>query len=253
MTIDRPTARQLPQLRALWQEAFGDTDAFLDAFMTTAMSPDRSRCVTEDGALAAALYWFDCEYLGEKLAYVYAVATAKAYRGRGLCHALMEDTHALLQEQGYAGTILVPQSEELCGFYETMGYRLCTQVRQFVCGPEIGDARLCHIDTAEYARLRRELLPAGAVLQEGETLAFLQTQAKFYAGPGFVLAAAVDGDTFQGIELLGDVTVAPAIVSTFGCAQGNFRTPGVGIPFAMYRPLGSKDLPAPDYFGLALD
>ena len=30
MTIDSPSANQIPGLRQLWQQAFGDTDAFLD-------------------------------------------------------------------------------------------------------------------------------------------------------------------------------------------------------------------------------
>ena len=253
MTIDRPTAAQLPQLRQLWQEAFGDTDAFLDAFFAAAMHPDRCRCVTRDGAVVAALYWFDCLYEGRKLAYLYAVATAKAYRGKGLCHALMADTHALLEMQGYAGAILVPQSEPLRGFYETMGYACCVQLRRFDCEAVNEPCRVRCIDQQEYARLRRELLPQRAVVQEQETLDFLQTYAKFYAGPGFLLAAAVDGDTLQGIELLGDAAVAPAIVGAMGCARGTFRAPGEGMPFAMYLPLGDRELPPPAYFGLALD
>ena len=32
MKFDHPTIRQIPQLRQLWQEAFGDSDAFLDQF-----------------------------------------------------------------------------------------------------------------------------------------------------------------------------------------------------------------------------
>ena len=30
MTIDRPLPQQIPDLRRLWKEAFGDTDDFLD-------------------------------------------------------------------------------------------------------------------------------------------------------------------------------------------------------------------------------
>ena len=62
MTIDSPKIDQLPQLRALWKEAFGDTDAYLDSFFTLGFSPERCRCVTEDGQVSAALYWFDCPY-----------------------------------------------------------------------------------------------------------------------------------------------------------------------------------------------
>ena len=85
MTIDAPNVEQTAWLRRLWKEAFGDSDAFLDRFFTIAYSPDRCRCVTADGRVTAALYWFDCDCQGEKLAYLYAVATAQDCRGRGLC------------------------------------------------------------------------------------------------------------------------------------------------------------------------
>ena len=62
MTIDLPAPDQIPQLRVLWQAAFGDTDAFLDIFFHRAFAPERSRCITQDGRVVAALYWFDCSW-----------------------------------------------------------------------------------------------------------------------------------------------------------------------------------------------
>ena len=122
MNIDQPQTRDLPGLRQLWQEAFGDGDAFLDAFFQTGFAPSRCRCLYFSGDLAAALYWFDCTWENKKVAYLYAVATKKAYRGRGLCTALMEDTHRHLQDLGYHGAALVPGNEKLFTLYEKMGY-----------------------------------------------------------------------------------------------------------------------------------
>ena len=67
MIIDAPRKEDIPRLRQLWQQAFGDTDAFLDGFFNTGFSPDRCRCLQADGVLAAALYWFDCDFRGESL------------------------------------------------------------------------------------------------------------------------------------------------------------------------------------------
>ena len=253
MIIDRPTPELLPALRTLWREAFRDTDEFLDAFQRTAMSADRCRCAVVDGCLAAALYWFDCSCGGYPVAYVYAVATAKAFRGRGICTALMEDTHRQLERLGYEGAVLVPGSESLFGMYEKMGYRSCCGVRSFVCGAAPEDVPLYRVDKEEYARLRRQLLPEGAVVQENENLDFLATMADFYAGQGFLLAAHKTGDRLEGIELLGNEGAAPGILEALGCAEGSFRTPGDGEPFAMYRPLGGSKLAMPTYFGLAFD
>lgn len=48
----------LPALRELWKEAFGDGDSFLDQFFSVAFAPERSRVAVVDGAVGAALYWF---------------------------------------------------------------------------------------------------------------------------------------------------------------------------------------------------
>ena len=91
MTVTTPDCRHIPELRSLWKTAFGDEDAFLDAFFSTAYSPDRCRCIIEDDGIQAALYWFDASCAGHKFAYLYAVATDPAHRGKGLCRKLMED------------------------------------------------------------------------------------------------------------------------------------------------------------------
>ena len=255
MNIDMPLAHQLPELRALWKEAFGDTDTFLDAFFETAFSADRCRCVTLDGKVAAVLYWFGCEYEEQPIAYIYAVATLSAYRGQGLCHKLLENTHEHLAKLGYVGAILVPGSEGLFRLYESMGYQTCSSIRTFDCkvGMSADTMDIRRIGTSEYTSLRRNFLPAGSVIQEQENLAFLETQAEFYAGDDFLLVACKNGDSLLGIELLGNEAHAPRILATLGYKKGTFRTPGQKIPFAMFYPLGADETSAPTYFGFAFD
>ena len=132
MKIDYPAEEQLPQLKELWKEAFGDSDGFISGFFDNAFAADRCRCVTEQDRLAAALYWFDCRYQDRPLAYVYAVATAKAFRGQGICRALMENTAKHLQNLGYAGVLLVP-ARGLFEMYGKMGYETCCSVSEISC------------------------------------------------------------------------------------------------------------------------
>lgn len=252
MTINAPAKEQLGQLRGLWQEAFGDTDAFLDSFFDTAFSPERCRCVSIDGSLAAALYWFRCSHMGRPVAYIYAVATAKSHRKQGLCRRLMEDTHAHLARLDYEGAVLVPAGEDLMRMYGAMGYEVFGGAKEFDCSPGDQQISVRRVDKEVYARLRRERLPSGSIVQEGENLDFLQTQADFYAGADFLLAARQDKDLLTAVELLGNADAAPRILRTLGCTSGSFRTPG-DTPFAMYRPLGESTLPKPSYFGFAFD
>lgn len=252
MTIDRPTTALLPQLRQLWKEAFGDTDAFLDIFFHRAYAPERSRCIIQDGQVVAALYWFDCRWEHRRLAYFYAVATAKSCRGQGLCRILMEDTHRHLRSSGYDGCILVPQEAGLYGMYGKFGYRTCSRSREFSCTAGKEPITLQQVTPSEYAAARRALLPENAVVQEGVTLDFLSTYARLYTGPGIALAAYPNEEKLTVCELLGAPETAPQILSALGFAQGTFRAPGSDAPFAMYLPLGN-DPAMPSYFGLALD
>ena len=255
MIIRPPQTLQLLSLRSLWQEAFGDTEKFLDIYFSTAFCPERCLCVTVEDTVTAMLYWFDCEYESNPLAYIYAVATAKNSRGLGICHKLMEHTHRHLEDLGYKGTLLVPGSTELFSFYESMGYQTCSHINQTACiaADTKKEVILRQIDKAEYAILRRQFLPRGGVIQEKENLDFLETQAKFYAGSDFLLTAHAEGSVLRGLELLGDTGLSGDIVRILGCSEGYFRTPGNSIPLAMYHPLGDSKLLPPTYFGFPFD
>lgn len=253
MIIDTPKRSDVLSLKVLWQEAFGDSDEFVDSFFGAAFDTERAHCVTVDGAVAAALYWFDCSYKGKRIAYIYAVAVAKAYRDKGFGSALMKDTHRHLASLGYKGAILVPGNEELFRFYEKLGYTTCTYVSEFSCRASDVKTELRELDADEYTRLRRAFLPKDGVVQENENIKFLQTQAGFYAGDGFLLAARCEEDILCGVELLGNTEAAPSVVRAFGCVEGRFRIPGADKPFAMYRALSDGKISSPGYFGLAFD
>ena len=252
MKIDFPVPKQYKQLQALWQEAFGDTEEFIDGFFCTAFSPARCRCVTVNKKIVAALYWMDVCFEDQRFAYLYAVAVAKSRRGKGLCAALMADTHAHLALRGYDGVLLVPQDENLRQMYAKMGYRAATSVDEFPA--EAGDvpATLQRIDREEYARLRRQLLPPGSAMEEDESIAFLETMAFFYRGETLLLAAHAETGKLWCPEFLGDRAAAPGVLTALRCTEGHFRTSGDAFPFAMFLPL-TEDACPPRYLGFAFD
>jgi len=251
MIIDHPHPEQIPALKTLWKEAFGDTEAYLELFFSTVFSPSRCRCVTEDGQTAAMLYWFDCTVEEKPFAYLFAIATRKAFRGKSLCRELMADTHRHLQQLGYAGAILVPAEESLFGFYGSMGYRNFGGVTRFTSLPGETAAALQPVDAKEYGRLRQKLLPPGGVTQDPVTLGFLEAQTALYAGAGFLLSCYREERTLLVQEYLGDPNNAPGIVAALGCREGRFLSLGKD-PFAMWLPL-TDDAPTPTYFGISLN
>ncbi len=250
MNIANPWPGQKAHLQALWQEAFGDPMAFIDGFFATAYAPSRCMCIWEGEAVLAAAHWLDCSFDGGKLAYIYAVATAKAHRGRGLCHGLMEKIHNQLKSQGYAGAILVPGEESLGAFYGGMGYRFFGGKEEFSTKAGRAPVLLRQISGAEYAQLRRNHLPRGGVVHSSENMRFLESYAYFAAGDHFLLAYTLEDGRLICHELLGDSRQAPAILAALGAREGRFRTPGEK-PYAMLLPF--EDTATPSYFGLAFD
>ena len=251
MSVTYPNEKLIPGLRNLWKKAFGDTDEFLDLFFSTAYASDRCRCIAEGNEVQSVLYWFDCFLEDQKIAYIYAVATDPACRGRGLCRKVMEDTMEVLTDRGYAGAILLPQEEWLIAMYAGMGFEPCTTVTEqwYPAGEEIP---IRQIDETEYAALRRKMLPPGGVIQEGENMTFLAGMAKFYKGENFIAAVTTDGEEIWCPEFLGDSGAVPGLVKTLGFPAGRARMPGKSRQFAMFRLL-TKEGKKPDYFGLVFD
>lgn len=251
MIIDKPS--DISALRKLWKQAFGDDDTFLNSFFAVGFSPERCRCVLTEGRLAAAAYWFDVSQGSQKLAYLYAVATEENFRGQGICHKLMAHIHEVLSRDGYDGAVLVPGSESLFRLYESMGYRPFCVMESHSCVASEKAVHLEKIGKGEFARLRREQLPDGGVVQEGELLDFLATQVEFYRGENCLLCAACRGDTAVIPELLGTEKALGGILAALGVKQGKVRIGGGDKPFAMYLPLTKKGREFPTYFALALD
>ena len=252
MNFEQPGKEQVSQLVRLWKEAFGEYDGFWELFLETAFLPEHCRCITEGGQAIAGLYWFDCSYGHDKIAYVYAVVTDPSQRGRGLCRKLMADVHTMLQSQGYSSVMLVPADEGLREMYRKMGYADCTTIGRISCAAGDMAVELRTIGTEEFAQLRRNLLPKNSVLQEGIQLPFLAAQAQLFAGEDFLLAAYLDGERLHGMELLGSPESAPGIVKALGCSDGTFQVPGGEIPFAMIHKLTDTAV-SPAYLGCSFD
>jgi len=252
MITDYPAVYQIPALRRLWKEAFGDTDQFLDGFFAHGFDTCRCRCITEEGEVLSALYWFEVTYRNQRFAYLYAVATAAARRGQGLFAALLADTVQVLKAEGFHGILLRPDGEALSRMYEKFGFSACTTVdcHSIAAGERTAEFR--EIGPKEFAALRRNMLPEGGVLQEGAILNFLASQYRFWMGDGWLATGQVYDGKLVCQEFLGDKDAMAGFVRALGAAAGEFRTPGKTTPFAWLLPL-RDDCERPGYFALALD
>jgi len=251
MTIKYPDSGDIAGLKELWQQAFGDDRAFIEGFFETGFSEKRCRLIKTGNRVAAALYWFDCRCRGEKMAYIYAVATAQDFRGKGLCAKLMEDTHGLLTEQGYAGAILVPAEDTLFIMYSKYAYTPVCPRKKVPAAQGQTPVKLQKIHAETYRGLRQSMLPEGGVEQDAPALAYLGTYCDFYQGEGFLLCGAVRDGRLYVQEFLGDTQNMGGILLSLGVEEGEFPCPG-GAEYAMFRSFREHVLP-PAYFGLPLD
>ena len=252
MKIDCPAPELVPQLRALWKEAFGDTDAFLDLFFGTAFDPGHCRCIQTQGRVTAALYWLDFHLEGRKFAYIYAVATGKDCRGQGLCTRLMADTAAHLRKEGYHTALLVPQDAGLRAMYGRMGYLDTGRIDVFFCAAGDTPVPIRKITAAEYANARRQAAPAGSPQPGNRAVAFLETLADLYEGSSFLAAVSNETEHLRILEYLGDRKDLPGLIAALGATEATVRAPGDTAPFAMFLPLGEEQN-VTEYFALAFD
>ena len=224
MIIKHPTFADQEGMLTLWQEAFGDSREFIKMFFSTGFSFDRSMLCTQNDQVAAALYWFDCLWNGKKVAYLYAIATKKEHRGKGICKKLMAATHDELLSKNYHGAILAPADEGLSQMYGKMGYIPCAAQ-----GMQNAECKMQNvpISVVEYRKLQKELLPPNAVSHTDAAFAYLETFAKFYK-------------TETGILCKTEDTVQEILPYT---PKGENK--------AMYLPL-TVDKTPPAYFGLPL-
>ena len=164
MRLRKTNLDDLPQLKALWALGFGDTEQEIEAFFAISYPAATGFCAEEDGRLIAAAYALPQELAwGErtvKAAYLYAVTTHPDFRKQGVCRKLLAFAEKELKKRYFDCLILVPATDALRAYYETMGF--CTQKSDFLDDGPAPEARgVCEeLTPVDYAGLRETILYA---------------------------------------------------------------------------------------------
>ena len=121
--------------RELWQLAFGDDGAYVDNFYQTYYKPERMLLLEEDGVVQSMTAWFDTQLVlpGEgrfRAAYLYAVATDPAARGRGLAGRLLAGADEYFRGLAIPAVTTVPAEPSLHNFFGANGFRECFTLLQ---------------------------------------------------------------------------------------------------------------------------
>lgn len=127
LTIRKPAAEEFSALCALWTQAFGDSAEYA-AFALSRLRPEQyALCGYFEGKLAGMLFLLPGRItlagLTADACYLYGVATAPEFRGRGVMRTLEGAAAAFLRQDGVAAILLVPAADRLFAMYQKLGYR----------------------------------------------------------------------------------------------------------------------------------
>ena len=246
MIIRHPQKADLPQLKALWMEAFAEPAEAVDAFLETAFCAENSLLLQTENTVAAALYWLDAEYRSKKLACLYAVAVKKDCRGRNFGIALLEQTCKLLKERDYGAVLLIPADEGLYTYYNKVGFVPFGHAQEILAESGAEGLALQAVDGKTYLSRRKSLFPG--IHWAAPTGSYLQRYCRLFVGQDFVLA--LDDTSVQ--EYLGKPEHLPKLLHTLKVDCITARLPGGQQPAGMVRFL-QEEFALPDYFGPAMD
>lgn len=110
--------------KKLWQTVFGDDEQFIDSFLMRYYSRHGMLTAACEGRTAAMLHLLPFESELGRTTYIYGVATAPEFRGRGLASQLMREAMQLIATRGDDAALLIPTPGEewLHGFYGRFGF-----------------------------------------------------------------------------------------------------------------------------------
>ncbi len=114
-------------ITALWSEAFGDSAEAIEFFLDRRYLPENTLVAEENGVIASMLFLLDGkvkigkDYLDAY--YLYAAATLKEFRGRGIMAQMLNQAALLANSRGVDLICLKPAEESLFTFYAHHGYK----------------------------------------------------------------------------------------------------------------------------------
>ncbi len=218
----------------LWHEAFpGEDKAFTSALFDLGF-PDHFRYIEAEGELVCMLFALPYPIVTQAgtvdARYLYAVATAKAHRGKGYAKQLI----AKLMAEPYP-VFLRPMSPSLFDFYRAAGLSPLSPHGDYCGFAQKGEVTLRHLTPEEYLVVREQYLtpPFARMTPAFLSLAYLDG------------GAVTDGASFAGLfehrgelvlfkEWWGDTALAPAAAAALGAKRFCVRFPlEGGAPFGM--------------------
>ena len=160
MQIRTAAPGDVPSLKTLWEERFGDGRNYIDLFFSNCFVPEQTlTAVDPDGRLCGACYLLPCFLItprGQQAAdMLYALAVQRDLEGQGIGSLLLEEARSRADRQ-HAALILSPSMPSLSEYYARRSFRAVfyRQEREIDCPDNAPRPRIRPCDAAAYTRLR---------------------------------------------------------------------------------------------------
>ena len=120
-----------PQVRALWEQGFGDEEPYTGWYFSRVFHSERTLVHEEEGRLLSSLqlapYLLKVKGRPVPAAYIVGVVTEESSRRRGYANALLRRALSDLKEDGRELALLYTDIPE---FYEPLGFTCCYRLRR---------------------------------------------------------------------------------------------------------------------------
>lgn len=115
-------------LRALWKDAFGDSDAYIEYYFSNVAAENKIFTAKYNGQIISMIHLnpYPLVYNDGKTVnviqggYIVGVATRSEWRRRGIMLRLMKEVLSYAENHGYALVYLMPEKED---YYKNLGFR----------------------------------------------------------------------------------------------------------------------------------
>lgn len=125
--IRHATSADIHEIESIWQTCFGDSKAYIEAFMKKVGKPERCLVYELNEDIVSMMFVLPAQIVanGElrSINYIYACATLPEYRKQGIMNQLFECAKSEAAESSVFALVLIPSDEYLFEYYHKIGFQ----------------------------------------------------------------------------------------------------------------------------------
>ncbi|MBR2869250.1 MAG: GNAT family N-acetyltransferase [Clostridia bacterium] len=192
----------------LWNEAFGDEREAIEFFLDNRCIPQNTVVYEKNGKIASMLFLLEGKLLHKSVNYnayyLYAAATLKKFRGRGIMKEMLDYAAKLSLERKIDFICLKPAEKNLYKYYDSNGYKTIFRSKTvFFSAKETDNIRITYDNesdrfiwdsfAAEYATAQHKFYGGKAIInRNGQCLYSIEDDVCSVKDINFTGCAIVD-------------------------------------------------------------